>query len=831
MSCARDLRYAVRQLRRSPGFTAVAVLSLALGIGANSAIFQLIDAVRLRSLPVHNPQELAIIDLADGAERSGWFSTPSARLTYGHWEQIRARQEAFSEVAAWSLARFNLTSGGEARYAQGLFVSGNFFRTLGITPFQGRLFTAEDDSQACNAGAVLGYAFWQREFGGSPAALGRTVTLNGYVFPVIGVTPPQFLGVEVGSRYDVAVPLCADRLIDKEKKGRMSLAHAWWLSMIGRRNPGWSVERASAHLASLSPGIMQATLPPVYRPDSAKLYLANKLTAAPGGAGVSGLRRDYERPLWLLMATTGLVLLIACANLANLLLARASVRQREVATRFAMGASRGRLIRQLMAEGLLLASAGAALGMALAQALSRGLVAFLSTANEPILISIELDWRALAFTGGLAIATTLLFGLLPALRATRLSPAGVMRAGGRGATAGRERFALRRSLVTGQIALSFVLLVGALLFARSLANLMTTHPGFQAEGALAVNLDLRRAEYSKDRLPAVFRDVQERLAALPGVTSAAQAAIVPVSGSGWNGKVGVDGAPAEGSASISNFNRVAPGYFRAMGTRLIAGRDFDDGDRLSSPAVAIVNQEFARRFFGGANPVGRTFRRQADAGEPEPVIQVVGLVENTKYYQLREDFFPIAYLSMAQEGDPEADASYVLRMAGNVGGVMRNVKNAIGEVNPAIGIEFRLMSRQLEDSLMRERLMAALSGAFGLLAALLATLGLYGVIAYMVARRRSEIGVRMALGAGRGRVIRLVLGEAGLLVVIGLAAGAVLALAAGRAAAALLFGLEPHDPLTMAAAMALLALVAFASAYGPARRAAALEPMSALREE
>src|SRR5229473_3505360 len=383
----QDLRYGIRQLRQSPGFTLVAVASLALGIGANTAIFQLVDAIRLKMLPVEKPQELVSIDFEKNSSRAGWFSTRSARFTYAQWEQIRSQQQAFSGVMAWSATRFNLASGGEARYAEGLYVSGEFFRHLGVQPVMGRTFTAEDDSAACSSGgAVISHAFWQREFGSNPGVLGRTVSLDGYAVPVIGVTPASFFGVEVGSRYDVAIPLCADRLLAEDKKGRIPVPHAWWLSIIGRLKPGWTAERASAHLLALSPGIMRATLPPTYKPEQAKRYLANKLGASEGGTGVSGLREEYERPLWLLMATTGLVLLIACANLANLLLARASVREREIAVRLAIGASRWRLVRQLLAESLLLAVAGAALGAALAQTLSRGLLVFISSANNPLFV-------------------------------------------------------------------------------------------------------------------------------------------------------------------------------------------------------------------------------------------------------------------------------------------------------------------------------------------------------------------------------------------------------------------------------------------------------------
>ena len=406
----KDLRFGLRQLRLNPTFTIVSVLSLALGIGANTAIFQLIDAVRLRTLPVENPQELAYIDFAKGAMRSGWFSTRSARFTYAQWEQIQARLEPFRGAMAWSSTQFNLASGGEARYADGLYVSGDFFSVLGVPAALGRTFTAQDDLPGCGSpGAVISYAFWQRELGGDPGAPGRSVRLDGRPFTILGVTSPSFFGVEVGNRYDVALPVCADPLFAEDGKGRISKRGAWWLSAMGRLKPGWTIERANPHFRTLSRGIMEATLPPTYRPDDAKRYLANKLEVTPGATGVSGLRRQYENPLWMLLATTGLVLLIACANLANLLLARASVREREIAVRQAIGASRGRLIAQLLSESMLLALFGAALGALLAQGLSRGLVAFLTTRGNSLFVGLNPDLRVLGFMAGVAILTCLLF--------------------------------------------------------------------------------------------------------------------------------------------------------------------------------------------------------------------------------------------------------------------------------------------------------------------------------------------------------------------------------------------------------------------------------------
>jgi predicted permease len=830
-SVASDLWYGLRQLRQRPGFTVTAVLSLALGIGANTAIFQLVDAIRLKTIPVRDPQELASIHFAEGSSKSGNWSSRSAEFTYAQWEEIGRQQQAFSGLAAWSATRFNLAPAGEARYAEGLYVSGDFFRVLGVNALLGRTFTASDDTPACaNPGAVLSYAFWQREFGGDEAVLGRPVWLDGHTLPVIGVTPPAFFGVEVGHRYDVAIPLCADAALAIDGKGRIPVRSDWWLSVLGRLKPGWTLERADAHIRALSAGIMQASLPPSFRPDTAKDYLKGKLAASAGGTGVSDLRRGYEQPLWLLMAITGLVLLIACANLANLLLARANVREREIAVRLAMGASRGRLVRQLLSESLLLAVFGAGLGVAIAQALSRGLLSFLSTPGNPVFVGLALDWRILGFTAALAILTCILFGLAPALGATRQSPAAAMRAGGRGATAGRQRFGLRRALVSTQVALSLVLLVGALLFVRSLQGLMNIDAGFQAEGIMSAGVDFSRAQYPVARRQGILRELQDRFASLPGVVSAAQVLMTSVSGS-WNDFIGPDGSVAAGSHKLSFFNRVSPGYFRTMGTRLMAGRDFNDHDNLDAPKVAIVNQTFAKKFLGGANPVGHTFYQEAPAGKPEQLYQIVGLVRDTKYRELREEFLPVAFVAVAQNPEPDPGGTFVLRVAGSPGAVMNEVKAAAAEVNPTMSLEFHTLSRQLQDSLLRERLMATLSGAFALLAGLLATLGLYGVISYMVARRQNEIGIRMALGADRARVVRLVLREAVWLLGVGLVFGIAIALAAGRFAATLLFGLKPYDPVSMIAGVALLAIVTLGASYFPALRAARLDPMTALRDE
>src|SRR5580658_9849895 len=826
----KDIAFGLRQLRLNPMFTAVAVLSLALGIGANTAIFQLIDAIRLRSLAVGGPQELAYIDFVEDSKRMGWWSSRSSNFTSAQWDSLRAHQQAFSGLVAWSAKGFNLAQGGQAHYAEGLFVNGDFFKVLGVPAAVGRTFTAEDDQPGCGSpGAVISYPFWQGQFASDPSIISRTVRLDGRQFPIIGVAAAGFFGVEIGHRFDVAVPVCSDPMFWEPGKGHIPSRTAWWLSLMGRMKPGWTLERAHAQIRTISPAIMEDSLPSKYRPDDAKKFLANKLTVTSGATGVSGLRRDYQDPLWILLATTGLVLLIACANLANLLLARASVREREIAVRQAIGASRSRLIAQLLSESMLLALFGTALGALLAQALSRALVAFLTTPGNSLFVGLQLDPRVLGFMAAVAVLTCLLFGLAPAIRATSIAPASAMRSGGRGLTTGRDRFSLRRALVVAQISLSLVLLVGAFLFVRSLQKLLDIQPGFRPEGIVAVNLDLGPGRYSKYRLPEVYRQLLERLRVRTGAASAAQVGWTPVSGAGWGESAWADGSSAPHQDCM--FNRAGPGYFKTMGTAFLAGRDFDERDNRKAPKVAIVNEAFAQRVFGGQNPVGRSFRVQGPAGKPDPIYQVVGLVRNTKYYELREDFKPIGFVPIAQDDDPDAGATYVLRTNAPVGGIFRAATAAVAEVNPGIGIQFTALTKQLKESLLRERLMAALAGAFGVLAGSLAVLGLYGVVAYMVARRRNEIGVRIALGAGRGRVIGLVLKEAAVLLAVGLAVGVGLALWAARAATAMLYDLKPYDPLTLGGAVAVLALVALVASYAPAYRASRLDPMEALREE
>jgi putative ABC transport system permease protein len=825
----QDLRYGIRQLRLSPGFALVGILSLALGIGANTAIFQLIDGIRLRTIPAKDPGQLATVRIADRTWASGSFYSEYSDLTYPMWQQIRQRQQAFSPIAVWGPRDFNLATGGEVHYASGLWVSGDFFNVLGIQPYMGRLISPADDTPGCGAAGVdISFSFWQRQYGGEASAVGKQLTLDGTPFVIIGVTPPGFRGVSVGNSYDIAAPVCAEPVVDGED-ARLTVRRDWWLASIGRLKPGWTVTQATAQLKVISYAVMQETIPPQYVAEGVKHYLSYQLAAYPAATGFSGLRKQSETPLWLLMGISALVLLIACANIANLMLARASARDREIAVRLALGASRGRLIRQLLSESLLLALAGTVCGAFLAWTLSQWLISFLSTANNPLFVDLSLDWRVLGFMAALAFLTTILFGLMPALRATRTAPVEALKSGGRGMTVSREKLGLRRALVISQVALSLVLLVGALLFVRSLRNLLGLDPGFQQNGILIANLDFTRLKIPEAQRWQFDRNVLDRLRAVPGIESVTGAMTTPLSGSMSNDTVLGDTPDKKLSATM--INNVSPDYFKTLQTPLLEGRDFGDNDTLTSPEVAVVNQAFVAKFLGGKEALGKTFRLEQPQGEEIPVFEVVGVVKNAVYRDMHEEFQPTAYFPLAQEKKPRSDVSVVVRSTEQLPAVINSVKTAVAEVNPEIDIDFRVFKTQVHDTLLQDELMATLSGFFGFLAALLAVIGLYGVISYMVAQRRNEIGVRMALGAQQQDVIRMVMREAAVLVAIGLAVGTVLGLLAAKGAASLLFGLKPRDPLTFVISIAALAAVASLAGFVPARRAAALDPWTALRDE
>jgi len=824
-----DLRHALRFLRLSPGFTLVAVLTLALGIGANTAIFQLIDSIRLRTIPAKNPRELGTIRIADRHWGSGQFSSQYSQLTFAMWEQIRKRQEGFAEIAVWSDQRFNLATGGEVRNAKGIRVSGDFFHVLGVDPILGRLLGPADDQPGCSmSGANISYAFWQRNFAGDPSVVGKRLTLDSNSFQVIGVTPPGFNGISIGDTFDVAVPICVEPILHP-RNNRLTLRHAWWLATIGRLKPGWTIARANSQMLAVTPAILQETIPPVYDAEGTKKYLEYKLGAFSASTGFSELRQDSETSLWLLLGISGLVLLIACANLANLMLARTSARERQITIRRALGATRWRMVRELLSESLLLAAAGSICGLFLAFAISRMLVAFISTQQNQVSLDLGMDWRVLAFTTALAALTTVSFGLAPALRSTRAEPATLLQSGSRGTTGGRERFSLRRILIVSQVGLSVVLLMGALLFVRSLRNLTTLNVGFQQTGILVTHVDFTRLQLPEERFTEYKGALVKRVQAIPGVESAAHAMMVPFGGMTWNDDVINEGSDQDAGVAWENF--LGPGYFKTVGTPLLLGRDFDDRDTTTSVKVAIVNQAFVKKILKGADPLGKRFRIHEAPGKPRPLYEIVGVTADNKFQDMHEEFLPFMYFPATQEEKPSPDDQILIRSSLPLTNLIGSMKETIADVHPGIDLEFLVFKTRIQNSLLQDQLMATLSGFFGFLAALLAAIGLYGVISYMVIQRTKEIGIRMAIGADRADVLRMILREATVLTVTGLLIGTGLALAAAQAAKSLLYGLKPRDPLTLVMAVFTLSTVAALASFLPAYRASKLDPLSALRYE
>jgi predicted permease len=829
-STLQDVRFALRTLGKSWGFTSIAILILGLGIGANSAIFQLVDAVRLRTLPVVSPQQLATVEI-NGGNRSFGIRHNEALLTYPQWDEIRRHQDAFSSIFAWgTLGTLGIGEGTHRKRVRELWMSGQAFPSLGLVPFRGRFFEEDDGQANCGApGVVLSYGYWQSEFGGLNSAIGSKLIIQDIPTEVIGVTPPNFFGLEIGRHFDFALPLCALPTYVSPSIKFPARRDFFWLGVMGRLKPGRSLEQASSQLSSISPGIMEATLPPGYSASALAEYRKFRLAAYPGGNGLSSLRRIYDAPLRLLLGTTGLVLLIACANLANLTLARASTREREMAVRLAVGASRWRLIRELLSESLVLAVAGGIFGIALAAVLSRSLVRFLSTETNVIQLDLSLDWRLLAFTATVCISTCVIFGLVPALRCSRTEPGVALKGGSRGTTAGRERFAFQRSLIVSQIAVSVVLLVGALLFVRSFLNLLAVDPGFREKDILVARIGLQGVEVSAEASPTFVKNLLDHVKTIRQVEAAATSTHIPLfPGLFWNLGVRVNGV--EG---LSKFTWVSPSYFQTMDISMRAGRDFNDNDTRTSPHVAVVNEAFVRRFLGDADPLGKVFRSNEEPNYPEATYQIVGMIRDTKYEELREATPPMVFAPASQF--PARAKDYylfiIVRSASPVSALIPAIREQLSEVNPEISVDFQAFETQIQNGLTRERMMALLSAFFGALAALLAMIGLYGVISYIVAMRKNEIGIRMALGASRQKIIGVILRQTMFLLGAGVAVGLLLALAASRGAASLLFGLQPNDPLALISAAGFLIIVALVASYVPAWRASRVDPSIALRYE
>jgi predicted permease len=818
-----DTRYAFRVLKRSPVFAGVAIASLALGIGGFLAIFQLVDAIRLRTLPVDAPHELVEVRIDGG--RGGWgLSDSAAEMTLPLWEALRAQQTVLTGVFAWGRSNFLMGAGVDAQFVRGVYFSGDAFATLRTPPALGRLLSASDDQPGCDGAVVLSHAFWRSRFGADPGVIGTPITLLQQRFPIVGVASPDFTGLEVGRTFDVALPVCAASRIGPSYQRR----DFWWLNVMGRLPAGVSLAHAGEHVRAMSPGLIEATLPPGHNQASLDTYRGFRFTAVDASHGYSRLRAAYEAPLWLLLGTTGLILLLTVTNLATLMLARAHARRRELAMLVALGASRHRLIKQIVIEALALSAAGVALALPLASAAGRMLVVMLSTEFDPLHVATDIDWRAAAVAAGVVAVTALVFGLLPAFQASRFDPLPVLRSGGRSHTVDRRRAMLQRGLVVSQLAICFVLVVSALLFGRSLRNITATGIGFNPDGLQIVGFGTPIVARLPHAERQAFQQVLiETVGSIPGVQSAAAASQVPLSGASWTQAFYLRGNPDRLTAK---FNYVSPGYFRTLQVPIHSGRGFDETDRAQSKPVAIVNEAFARRFLGGTAHTA-VIQTTAEPNYPVTIYEVVGRVGNTKYGDVREDDLPIVYVPLAQAPFLSTWKSVIVRTALPLGAIREEVRRRVKAINPDIWIRVTDLPAQLDQRLVRERMLAWLAGVFGVLAVLLAAVGLYGLMVYLSLGRRSEIGVRLALGATRPGVVLMMLRESAWLIGAGLGAGLVLSFLLSRGASRLLFQLAPTDGATWAAAALALAGVAGIAAVVPVWRAAALDPVTTLRAE
>jgi putative ABC transport system permease protein len=826
----QDLRLAFRSLRATPVVTAFMIGSLALAIGANTAIFSILNGLLLRTLPVHEPERLVHVTdsvLTDtGVTRVRAWSNP-------FWEQIRQRPQLFEAATAWSFTRFNLASGGETQFVDGLWADGGFFQTLGVRAVLGRTFSDQDDQRGGGPDgpvAVISHRYWLRQFGGAADVIGHSVRLNSVSFTIVGVMAPEFFGTEVGRTFDFIVPLRTEALM-RGPDSALNSAATNFLSIITRLRPGQSLDAAMTGLRGVQAEIREATLGP-WDKEVADRYLTSPFALVPAATGYSNLRRSYERPVVIIAVVVALVLLIGCVNVANLLLARAIARRHELSVQVALGASRWRLARQFFAESLALSGLGAAVGLFIAASGSRFLVNQLSTPTSVVFLDTSIDGWVLAFTVAVTAATALLFGTAPAFRATRVQPIEALKERGRTSTAG----GLMGSLIVVQVALSLVLIVAAGLFIRSFASLATRDLGLQPEQVLVVLIDPQSARVDPSERMPLYERARDAVLQLPNVADAAISHVTPVGGGGFTPAVEISraGVSTRVGANGEVFgNLISPGWFGTFGTRLIAGRDFIGGDRGGAPRVTIVNETFVRRFFGGVSPLGSVLTVYPNT--PRALsMQVVGVAGDAVYASPRDPVPPTWYTPMAQfdvPGFPFASARLSVRArTGSPVLLTKQIAAAIATMNPQVALTFRPLADQINASLTRERLMAQLAGFFGALALLLAALGLYGVASYALSRRRSEIGIRLALGATPAHVIRLALARLSLLVAAGLVAGGAVSFWASRFVGGLIHGVPSRDPATLAGAVLVLSVICAVAGWLPARRGARLDPSAVLRE-
>ena len=823
----QDLRFGLRTLRKSPGFTAVAILTLALGIGATTAIFSLLNAVALRLLPVPNPQQLVQFTYTfppNGAENwNSWFGYP-------YLERFRMQADMLSGIfGGTGLNRVNVGWHGSPGLAQCDAYTDNFFAVLGVAPQQGRLFAPGDDREGADV-VVLSDRYWRSRFAADPSIIGQTILIDQLPFTVIGITPPKF-SIYVGGARDLWVPLHAlDRFTPDPNRWRASFTS--WLLIAGRLGPGVSLAQAETELDVIHRRLYAEQLAVSEYRDSQswqRLVRESHLVLHPAATGmVSGLRHAYELPLKLLMGVAGMVLLITCVNVANLVLARASHRRPEMALRMALGSGRARLIRQLLTESLLVATAGGALGLVIAWWGGALLVRMISTGDSPVPLDVRPDWPVFGFTAAVSLAGGILFGLVPAIRGTRVDPGPALQRGAHGTT-GSSRF-LDRVLVAVQVTLSLVLITGAGIFTRTLENLRHVDVGYQRDNILLFSVDAKLAGYPKERAGALYGAILEKVAILPGIQSASVSIVRPVDDQYYlvDRIRQVDGrALPDGETIKVAWNAMSPGYFSTVRTPILMGRDFELRDRGAASGAVIVNESLARQVLPGQNPIGH----RLDGAE------IIGVAKDSLYGGAREQPRPVLYRALFQgKGgtDPSqwvgaGALSFELRYRSGTG-LVDEVRQAVASVDRNVPIfHVKTLRAQTEDSLLRERLLATISSFFGGLALLLASLGLYGLMAYAVARRTAEIGIRMALGARRREIIWLIVRETLWLVLAGAVAGIPLAVWLSRYAKALLFGIAAADPVVFATSVAALAGVAVLASFLPVRRASRIDPMVALR--
>jgi predicted permease len=822
-----DVRYALRNLRRTPLFTTVALFSLALGIGANSAVFTIADQVLLRLIPVKHAHLLVYFTSPGPPSGTVWGEN---RFSYPMYQDFRDHNTVFDGIAARFPTALNLTYSNRTERIPAELVSGTYFDTLGLTTAIGRPLGPDDDRRpGAHPVAVLTYDFWKSRFNGNPAILNQTILLNGHPMTIVGVAAPGYHGFDPGARVDVIVPT----MMKKEMTptwNALADRRVLWLQLVGRLKPGINARRAQVSLEPYYHGLLIMEMQTMkFRNENIRTRFATKpLIFEPADKGVSDLRDQYSSPLRILLGIVALLLLIACANVANLLLARAVGRQKEIAVRLAVGASRWRLIRQLIAESVILSIAGGAIGILVAWWTGSALLGLLSdSANLPL--TANPDLRVLGFTLALSTLSGILFGLVPAFQATSPRLALTLKEQAGSVSAGSGHVQLRKILVVSQVALSLLMLIGAALFSRSLHNLKNVDLGFRRERLLSFSLDPSLTSYSPERIRRFAEDVQRRVAGVPRVQSAAIGDLPVISSEMNISGVIIEGyQPKEDETMAASMDTVSPRYFSTLGIPLLAGRDFTERDRAGAPRVAIVNDVFADRWLKGQNPLGRRIGI-ARSGKAES--EIIGVVRASKYFSIDEKIPPVVYLPLAQDENPSLLVVYARTSADpkTVFATIRRDVNALDSSLPLTNLH--TMEDQVDESLSAQRLVASLSVFFSVLATLLAAIGLYGVMAYTVTRRTREIGIRLALGADRTNLIKLVMREVAVLVGVGIAIAIPAALILTRLVRAELYGILPNDPLSILSAILVLAAVALLAGYIPANRATRIDPLRALRYE